>query len=292
MHIGIFDSGFGGLTVFRSIRARLPQYDYIYLGDNARTPYGNRSFDAIFRFSRECVDMLFERRCKLVIIACNTASAKALRTLQQKVLPLEHPDRRVLGIIRPSAEALASLSDTRTVALWATEGTVKSMSYPMELEKAAPQLTVIQQACPMLVPLVENGELNGSALDYFIEKYWRETLQTAASQSTSAQALPRIPPTGVSQSACGIDALLLACTHYPLIQTSIRRILPPEIKVLTQGEIVAPSLENYLLRHPEIEQALSRTGSQRFLTTDQTEGFDHLAETFLGHAVLSEKVGI
>ncbi|MDB5051750.1 MAG: glutamate racemase [Fibrobacteres bacterium] len=271
MHIGIFDSGFGGLTIFKSIRARLPQYDYIYLGDNARTPYGSRSFDAIFRFSKECIDELFQRGCKLVIIACNTASAKALRTIQQKVMPLEHPDRHVLGIIRPSAEALADYPRSRSVALWATEGTVKSMSFPMELAKLAPGLALIQKACPLLVPMVEAGELDGPGIDYYLAKYWRETL---------------------AMGGDGIGALLLACTHYPLLLPKIRAIVPANVDILIQGDIVAPSLADYLARHPEIERTLTRTGSQRFLTTDQTEGFDRLSEVFLGHPVISEKVAI
>ncbi|HKP94266.1 MAG TPA: glutamate racemase [Fibrobacteria bacterium] len=271
MHIGIFDSGFGGLTIFKSIRARLPQYDYIYLGDNARTPYGSRSFDAIFRFSKECIDELFARGCKLVIIACNTASAKALRTLQQKVMPSEHPDRRVLGIIRPSAEALADYPRSRSVALWATEGTVKSLSFPLELDKLAPGLSLIQKACPLLVPMVEAGELDGPGIEYYLAKYWHETAALGGD---------------------GIGALLLACTHYPLLLPRIRAVVPAHVDILVQGDIVAPSLADYLIRHPEIERTLSRTGSQRFLTTDRTEGFDRLSEVFLGHPVVSEKVGI
>jgi glutamate racemase len=271
MQIGIFDSGFGGLTIFKSIRARLPQYDYVYLGDNARAPYGNRSFEAIFRFSKECLDELFRRGCKLVIIACNTASAKALRTLQQKVMPIEHPDRRVLGIIRPSAEALSDYPRARKVALWATEGTVKSLSFPMELAKLAPGLALIQKACPLLVPLVEAGEIGGAGIDYYLEKYWRETAALGGGE---------------------IGALLLACTHYPLLLPRIRAIVPAQIDILVQGDIVTPSLVDYLLRHPEIETKLTRNGTQQFLTTDQNEGFDKLAEIFLGHPVLSEKVGI
>jgi glutamate racemase len=270
MHIGIFDSGFGGLSIFKSIRARLPQYDYVYLGDNARTPYGSRSFDAIFRFTKECLEELFARDCKLVVIACNTASAKALRTIQQKVLPAEHPDRKVLGIIRPSAEALSLHPRSGSVALWATEGTVKSMSFAMELEKLAPGLSLIQKACPLLVPMVEAGELDGPGIDHYIAKYWRETLALGD----------------------GIRALLLACTHYPLLLPRIRAIVPAEVDILVQGDIVAPSLADYLARHPEVETLLSRNGSQRFLTTDQTEGFDRLSEAFLGHPVLSEKVEI
>src|SRR3954465_8540358 len=186
MQIGIFDSEFGGLSIFRSIRARFPSYDYVYLGDNARTPYGNRCFEAIYRFTKEGVDHLFARECKLVIIACNTASAKALRSIQQKNLPLEHPDRRLLGIIRPSAEALADYPRDRAVALWATEGTVKSGSFALELEKLAPGLRLIQKACPLLVPLVEAGELAGPGIEYYLDKYWRETLELARAAAPQA----------------------------------------------------------------------------------------------------------
>jgi glutamate racemase len=263
----------------------LPQYDYVYLGDNARTPYGNRSFEAIFRFTKQCLDILFARECSLVIIACNTASAKALRSIQQKVLPVEYPTRKVLGIIRPSAEALAGMVPAsaqvhnststlgiRNVALWATEGTVKSESFPMELAKLAPSLNLIQNACPMLVPLVEAGELEGAGIEYFLNKYWRETL---------------------AQSASGnIDTLLLACTHYPLLLPKIRSLLPAQIQILVQGDIVAQSLWDYLRRHPEVESSLTQNAQQQFLTTDQTEGFDRLAQVFLGHPVLSEKVEI
>jgi glutamate racemase len=275
MQIGIFDSGYGGLSIFRSIGAALPEYDYLYLGDNARTPYGSRSFEAILKFSKECIDILFARGCKLVIVACNTASAKALRTIQQRALPHEHPDRRVLGVIRPSAEALAAYPRDRTVALWATEGTVKSRSFPMELEKLAPGLRLVQKACPLLVPMVEAGELSGPGIEYYIDKYWRET-----------EALASMNQAG------SINALLLACTHYPLLHPVIRARVPASVDVLVQGDIVAPSLVDYLSRHPEIEGALSRGGTRQFLTTDQTEGFDRLAEIFLGHPVVSERVDL
>jgi glutamate racemase len=279
MHIGIFDSGFGGLSIFRSIRAALPRYDYVYLGDNARTPYGSRSFEAIYRFTKEGIDHLFARDCKLIIIACNTASAKALRTIQQRNLPVEHPDRRVLGIIRPSAEALSDYPRDRAVALWATEGTVKSESFALELEKLAPGLRLVQKACPLLVPMVEAGELAGPGIEYFLAKYWRETVEQARADGNP-------DPLG------GIGALLLACTHYPLLYPRIRALVPPQVDILVQGDIVAPRLVDYLARHPEIESALSRGGTQRFLTTDRTEGFDRLSEAFLGHPVVSERVEI
>jgi len=301
MKIGIFDSGFGGLTIYKSIRELLPEYDYVYLGDNARTPYGNRSFAAIFQFTKQCLDILVKEDCKLIVIACNTASAKALRTIQQTILPVEYPDRKILGIIRPSAEALAStLTSTLTssqtstsfitstlkspaalvknnlaiapknVALWATEGTVKSNSFVLELEKLAPQLKLIQQACPMLVPLVEANELTGEGIDYFIKKYWQATVYQNPS----------------------IETLLLACTHYPLLYEKIRAAVPPKVQILVQGEIVAASLADYLHRHREVTSQLSQNGQQKFLTTDQTEGFDQLAKVFLGQSVVSEKVEI
>jgi glutamate racemase len=268
MKIGIFDSGYGGLTIFKAIRELLPDYDYVYLGDNARTPYGNRSFDAIFKFTTEGVSYLFSQDCKLIIIACNTASAKALRSIQQKILPQRYPDRRVLGIIRPSVEELGRDTRTKTVALWATEGTVKSESFAIEIQKYAPGLTLIQTACPMLVPLVESGELEGDGTEFFIRKYWELT------QSRSD----------------AIDLLLLACTHYPLLLPLIRKVVPDSVRVLVQGDFVAPSLADYLNRHPEIEDQLTRGRSHHFLTTDHTEGFDRLAEVFLGHPVVSESV--
>lgn len=268
MKVGIFDSGYGGLTIFKAIRELLPQYDYIYLGDNARTPYGSRSFDAIFKFTTEGVRYLFSQDCKLIIIACNTASAKALRSLQQKILPVQYPDRRVLGIIRPSVEELGRDTKTKTVALWATEGTVKSDSFSIEIEKYAPGLHLIQTSCPMLVPLVESGELTGTGTEYFIRKYWEQTRRFSDS----------------------IDLLLLACTHYPLLLPVIREIVPESVRILVQGDFVAPSLADYLKRHPEIERELSRNRTQHFLTTDHTEGFDRLAEVFLGHPVVSENV--
>ena len=270
MRIGVFDSGYGGLTIYRAIRERLPRYDYLYLGDNARTPYGHRSFDTVYKFTSEAVRFLFARDCTLIVIACNTAASKALRSVQQRLLPSLHPERRVLGIIRPSVEALARERQDQTVALWATPGTVLSMSYAIELTKIAPGLRLVQTACPLLVPLVENGELEGAGVEYFIRKYWGES---AAQQD-------------------GIDALLLACTHYPLLLERIRAVVPPGVTILSQGAIVAPSLEDYLLRHPEMERCLSLGGTTEFLTTDRSESFDRLAELFLGHPVESRKVDL
>jgi glutamate racemase len=270
MKIGIFDSGFGGLTIYQKIREAMPQYDFIYLGDNARTPYGNRSFEAILKFTTEGVDFLFQQDCKLIVIACNTASAKALRTIQQNFLPRAYPDCRVLGIIRPSVEEIGRFSKTRTVALWGTEGTVKSMSFQIEMQKFFPDVRLFQQACPLLVPLVEAGELSGEGVNYFVRKYWNET----------------------EVQSVNIDTLLLACTHYPLLLDSIRSIVPPSIQIILQANIVAPSLKDYLKRHPEIDNELTRNSSQLFLTTDQTHGFDRLAEIFLGHSVVSKRINI
>ena len=269
MPIGFFDSGLGGLTVYRKVRELLPDHDMLYLGDTARTPYGNRSFEAILRFATEGVEHLFEQGCPLVVIACNTASAKALRTIQQRLLPEKWPDRRVLGIIRPSAEALGALPAGSRVALWATEGTVRSDSYALELEKLAPQVRLTQVACPLLVPLVEAGELDGAGLEHFLRKYWQETRTRGGGDP---------------------EALLLACTHYPLLYPAIRRIVPNETRLLVQADIVAPSLADYLARHPELDARLTRGGTERFFTTDQTEGFARLASLFLGRSVAAGRV--
>jgi glutamate racemase len=264
----VFDSGFGGLTIFKRIRRELPGYDYVYLGDNARTPYGNRSFDTVLRFTLEGVAHLFDLGCPLVIIACNTASAKALRSIQQQYLPAAHPDRRVLGVIRPTVEAVGDHSATGAVALWATEGTVQSGSFAIELRKHAPHVTLTQQACPLLVPLIEAGELEGPGLDYYIRKYWDQTRLRAGA----------------------VDTLLLACTHYPLIRRRIEALLPPSVKVLAQDELVAPRLAEYLHRHPEMAARIANSGRCRYLTTDSSAHFDHLAEIFMGKPIASETV--
>lgn len=268
--IGIFDSGFGGLTIFRRIIERLPQYDYIYLGDNARTPYGNRSFETVLKFTTQGVDHLFALGCRLIVIACNTASAKALRTIQQAWLPKHYPERRVLGVIRPTVEAIRDYTKSNHVALWATPGTVRSDSFAIEITKYAPQVKLYQQACPMLVPLVEAGELEGPGVDYYLKKYWDQT----------------------SARSNQIDTLLLGCTHYPLLMSRIKAMLPPEVRVVEQGQLVAPSLADYLKRHPEIESEISKGGGCRYLTTDQCEYFDQLAEEFMGQAIASEKADI
>ena len=268
MQIGVFDSGMGGLTVLQALKQYAPEYDYLYLGDNARTPYGSRSFETILKFTKEAVDYLFRQDCKIVIIACNTSSAKALRTIQQKYLISHYPDRRVLGVIRPSVEKVINLSKTRTIAIWATPGTIKSDSYRIEFKKFAPDITVIQQACPLLVPLIEAGELNSEGCQYFIKKYWRQTI----SQSNK------------------IDTLLLSCTHYSIIYPQIKSAVPESINVLEQGSLVGPSWKDYLERHPELEKHLSSKSNTLFLTTDQPENFNFLATTFLGTEVTAQKV--
>jgi glutamate racemase len=272
--IGIFDSGYGGLTVMREILRVLPQYDYLYLGDNARAPYGPRSYDTVYRYTLEAVRWFFGQGCPLVILACNTASAKALRTIQQQDLPvMEDPDRRVLGVIRPTAEVIGQYSRSREVGVLGTAGTVSSASYPLEIQKFFPDIRVWQQGCPMWVPIVENGEHEGAGADYFVKKCLEELL----AQSDR------------------IDTVLLACTHYPLLLPKIRKYLPAGVEVLSQGEIVADSLADYLLRHPEMEARISRgqpAGDRKFFTTDDTADFDRHAAIFLGRPVASRHVDI
>lgn len=268
--IGIFDSGYGGLTVLREIVKELPQYDYLYLGDNARTPYGTRSFETIYEYTLECVKLLFDKGCHLVILACNTASAKALRNIQQKDLPSIAPDRRVLGVIRPTAEIIGQFTQTGHVGVLGTNGTISSESYLMEISKQFPDIQVHQQACPMWVPLVENNEHSGDGADYFIQKYLDELF----TQSNE------------------IDTLLLACTHYPLLLDKIKQYTPSGIKILNQGEIVAPSLKDYLRRHPEIAMKCSQSNLTQFLTTDSTSNFDSHASLFFGSEITSKFVHI
>ena len=264
--IGVFDSGYGGLTVFRSIADLLPQYDYIYLGDNGRAPYGNRSFETVHQYTLECVEWFFKMGCPLVILACNTASAKALRTIQQKDLPGIAPDKRVLGVIRPTAEVIGSYTHTNSVGVLGTKGTINSGSYEIEINKFFPQIRVHQLACPMWVPLVEYGEYKSAGADYFVQKYLYQLL----SQSPD------------------IDTILLACTHYPLLMDKIKKYLPANINVVSQGAIVANSLADYLQRHPEMEIALSKRGKMSFYTTDDTADFDNHATDFFGKKIQSE----
>lgn len=264
--IGVFDSGYGGLTVLKEITAKLPQYDYLYLGDNARAPYGTRSFDTIYHYTLECVNHLFEMGCPLIVLACNTASARALRTIQQKDLPHIDSDKRVLGIIRPTAEVVGNYTKTNHVGVVGTSGTIASESYVIEIEKMFPQVKVHQEACPMWVPLVENNELNNAGTDFFVKQHIDQLLQ----QSNQ------------------IDTILLGCTHYPLLMESIRKFTPAPIQVLSQGKIVADSLADYLQRHTYLEQHLTKGGSRKFFTTDNPENFDEHGTLFYGAPVSSE----
>lgn len=268
--IGVFDSGYGGLTILKEIRKALPDYDYLYLGDNARAPYGERSFDIVSEFTLQAVKLLFERGCNLVILACNTASAKALRTIQQNYLPLRDPRRRVLGVIIPTVEVLSQFTTSGHIGVLATPGTVNSHSYRIEAEKLYPDISVIEKECPMWVPLVENGEGNSDGADYFVKKYLSEIMN-------------RDPK---------IDTLLLGCTHYPILMPKIRQFCDPEIKVVPQGEIVAKSLVNYLSRHPEMDELCSKQGSVGFLTSENPEKFNRLASLFIGSEAKAEKVAL
>lgn len=261
--IGVFDSGYGGLTILKAIRSQLPEYDYLYLGDNARAPYGTRSFDVVYQFTLEAVKYLFAQGCKLVILACNTASAKALRSIQQRDLPVIDPTRRVLGVIRPTVEALGELSSTRNIGVMGTNGTVQSHSYEMEVAKLNPDFKVYSQACPMWVPLVENHEAESEGADYFVRKY----------------------VDGLLKKGPEIDTIVLACTHYPILYPKIRDAVPEHIKIVTQGEIVARSLADYLRRHPEMERRCSKGGTCRYLTTEDPDKFTDLARIFLQEPV-------
>jgi glutamate racemase len=264
--IGVFDSGYGGLTVLRSLVDRLPQYDYLYLGDNARAPYGHRSFSTIYQYTLQAVRWFFDQGCPLVILACNTASAKALRTIQQQDLPRLAPDNRVLGVIRPTAEVMGHHTNTGHVGILATPGTVQSESYVLEMSKFFPDVQVHQQACPLWVPLIEQGEHAGPGADYFIKK----DLDALLAQSEET------------------DLILLACTHYPLLEPKILQYLPVDKKVLTQGTIVAGSLAEYLVRHPEMETRLGKSGQIRFFTTDDPVDFDQKGALFFGSPVKSQ----
>jgi glutamate racemase len=268
--IGIFDSGYGGLTVLKEIIGKLPQYDYVYLGDNARAPYGNRSFDTVYRYTLECVKWFFAHGCHLVILACNTASAKALRTIQQHDLPQIDRDKRVLGVIRPTAEVIGSFSESGHIGILGTTGTVNSNSYVLEIQKFFPDLKVYQQACPMWVPLVENNEYDNHGTDFFVKK----CIQQLLSQDVA------------------IDTILLACTHYPILIDKIKEYSPADMKILTQGEIVAESLRDYLLRHPEMEAKCSKSKSRTFYTTDSAEDFDNHASIFFSENVRSKNVSL
>lgn len=261
--IGVFDSGYGGLTILKALIRQLPNYDFLYLGDNARTPYGTRSFETVYQYTLECVRYLFDQGCPLVIIACNTASAKALRTIQQKDLPRIAPDRRVLGVIRPTAETIGHYSTNKEIGVLATTGTVNSGSYLIEIAHFFPKLQIYQEACPMWVPLVENYEFDSPGADYFVKKY----LGQIFSQSDK------------------IDTLLLACTHYPLLINKIKQFIPAGCHVIDQGGIVADRLKDYLHRHPEMESHLIKNGDIHLYTTDSADQFNRQATIFFGRPV-------
>jgi glutamate racemase len=263
--IGVFDSGYGGLTVLRELVNHLPQYDYLYLGDNARAPYGVRSFETVYRYTLQCVEWLLKQDCPLIILACNTASAKALRTIQQKDLQHLNPAARILGVIRPTTEVIGTYTKTKNIGILATNGTVQSQSYLMEIRKFFPDVKIEQEACNMWVPLVENNEYSEAGADYFVEKHLHNILSRNKD----------------------IDTLLLACTHYPLLKEKIKSHLPENVKLVSQGEIVAASLKDYLERHAEIETRVSREGKRIFYTTDSPADFDDKATIFFGESIRS-----
>ena len=258
--IGVFDSGYGGLTILNKIREALPEYDYVYLGDNARTPYGTRSFEIVYEFTLQAVNKLFEMGCHLVILACNTASAKALRSIQMNDLPGIDPERRVLGVIRPTVECIGDITQSRHIGVLATAGTIKSESYPLEIHKLFPDIQVSGMACPMWVPLVENNESQNEGADYFIRKY-------------IDQLLSKDPE---------IDTMILGCTHYPILLPKIQKYTPKHIRIVAQGEYVARSLQDYLNRHPEMDARCEKGGKCRFLTTESENKFEESASIFLG----------
>ena len=257
--IGVFDSGYGGLTILDKIREVLPEYDYIYLGDNARAPYGTRSFEVVYEFTRQAVNKLFDMGCHLVILACNTASAKALRSIQMNDLPGIDPARRVLGVIRPTVECVGEISKNQHIGVLATAGTIKSESYPLEIHKLFPEIQVSGTACPMWVSLVENNESQDEGADYFIRKYIN-------------QLLSKDPQ---------IDTVILGCTHFPILLPKIRQYIPEHISVIAQGEYVAESLKDYLKRHPEMDAKCTKNGNCQFYTTEAEEKFSESASTFL-----------
>ena len=269
--IGIFDSGYGGLTVFKEIKKQLPQYDYIYLGDNARAPYGTRSFDTVYKYTLQCVKWFFDQNCPLVILACNTASAKALRTIQQNDLShITESENRVLGVIRPTSETIGKLTNSNHIGLLATSGTVNSDSYPIEIQKYWPDAKVFQQACPMWVPLIENNEFESEGALYFFKK----DLESLFNQSKD------------------IDTILLGCTHYPVLMNILEKLVPPTVKITSQDEIVAESLKDYLNRHTNLERKISKDATTEFYTTGTEQDFDTHAPLFFGQQVCSHHVDL
>lgn len=268
--IGIFDSGVGGFTVFREIEKRLPEYDYIYLGDSARVPYGNRSAQTVYHYTKACVEELFSRGCHLVILACNTASAKALRMIQQQDLPRYSELRKVLGVIRPTAEKIGDFTQSGHIGIFATTGTVQSGTYTDEIAHFFPQIQAHQQACPMWVPLIENGDLDSPAMSYYMEIYVNELL------AQSPQ----------------IDTIVLGCTHYPLLADQIRKQLPAHIKLISQGELVADSLEDYMSRHREVDALCSKNRHREFLTTDDYKEFENKGQLFYGKPIQGQQISL
>ncbi|MBQ9285505.1 MAG: glutamate racemase [Bacteroidaceae bacterium] len=268
--IGVFDSGYGGLTVLREIRSLMPQYDYLYLGDNARAPYGPRSFERVYEFTLQAVRYLFEQGCQLIILACNTASAKALRSIQQHDLPAIDASRRVLGVVRPTVEAVGELTHSRHIGIVATQGTVSSRTYELEMAKLHPDIVISSRACPMWVPLVENYEFDSPGADYFVRK--------------DVEALLATDP--------AIDTIILGCTHFPLLYNKVRTYTPAHVKLLSQGEYVSRSLADYLSRHADLEARLSRGATARFLTTDDALHFASAATLFLGQAVEASQISL
>ena len=268
--IGVFDSGYGGLTILQQIRKTLPQYDYIYLGDNARTPYGTRSFEVVYEFTRQAVTKLFEMGCHLVILACNTASAKALRSIQTNDLPQLDSSRRVLGVIRPTVERIGEMTRSRHIGVVATAGTIKSESYPLEIRKLFPDITVTGEACPMWVPLVENNEATGDGADFFI----RKNLNSLLGKDPQ------------------IDAIILGCTHYPLLLPKINQYVPQGVQIITQGEFVAVSLQDYLTRHHEIADKCTQNGVTHFYTTEAEEKFSESAKLFLNEEIEVKRISL
>lgn len=266
--IGIFDSGYGGLTILTHIREIMPEYDFLYLGDNARTPYGTRSFQVVYEFTLQCVNKLFGMGCHLIILACNTASAKALRNIQQNDIPKMGPDHRVLGIIRPTAECIGSITKTRHIGILATPGTIKSLSYPLEINKLYPDIKVYGEACPIWVPLVENNEFRSDGADFFVKRHVDNLLAKDDK----------------------IDSIILGCTHYPLLYDKIRKYVPKDIEIISQGEYVAGSLRNYLNVHNEMDAKCTKNGTCRYLTTEATDIFLPTASIFLNENIQAESI--
>lgn len=268
--IGVFDSGYGGLTILSQMRKHLPNYDFLYLGDNARTPYGTRSFEVVYEFTSQAVRALFDMGCSLVVLACNTASAKALRTIQQIDLPKIDPRKRVLGIIRPTVEYLGEITETRHVGILATSGTIKSQSYPLEIKKLFPDIVVSGEACPIWVPLVENDEAQSEGTDFFVRRH----IDSLLAKDNK------------------IDTIILGCTHYPILYDKIRQYTPDHIKVVMQGDYVGRSLTDYMRRHPEMDSLCTKNGSCRFLTTESVDIFRQYASIFFDEEIQVSSIAL